>query len=456
MKRIYFVALAFIALLLCSCSKEDVPVEKKSVWDKYLGKHLTWESDEFKWAVYDYYGWPLNPKHIARGEYVEFYDLTDEGITIKTGSDEETKYYNLVNATNGKIQKRLLCPYSPYYFCKDVEIRLKFRKDTSKPLALHTRFSGSYEIGSEIAVRIYGEYFTTLTISRDIKYKQPYLNTYQSMVNGADWTCYPYLFDTSTIKCKSTPIVTDWSTSSWDGDIATIIPDPNDFLQLLLAIPIHKAGYYGFSGSSSEYISTERLLRALLSKLSSSNGGGHTFMYTTPQQQCIDYSVDSHKIFGDDNGNMKIGVDASKLFSDPLVKSEGASHLFANILNSLIEEDQCSFDASYYENKEVNDIGSTVRVLTIKVKDPQSSRKIMEDVLLSTLIKNKERIKEYIKTESRLSVHSEVLCATVDRLEEIFEGTIMTNIGFKWRAYPDQPIDQVRTSKEIWQTAEFE
>ncbi|MGN0237863.1 MAG: hypothetical protein ACI4AK_07270 [Lepagella sp.] len=453
MKHFGFVVLAVVALMLCSCNEDEAPVEKKSMWDKYLGKHLTWESDEFEWARYDKYGWPLSPERIARGEYVEFYDLTEDGITIKTGSDKETKYYNLANATNGKIKKRLLCPYSPYYFCKDVVMRLKFRKDNK--YSSFTQFSGKSEIGSEMIISIDGQYFTKLTITREIEYKQPCLDTYGTGFSAADWTCYPYLFDTKSLTCKSSPIVTDWSTTAWDGDIASIIPDPNNFLQLLLAIPIHKVSFYGFTGSESEYISTERLFKALLSKFTSGDGK-YTFMYTTPQKQCIDYTKDSHRIFGDNNGNIKIGVDASKLFSDPLVKNDGSSHLFANLLNSVIEEDQCSFDTDYYENKEVNELGSTVCVLTIKVKDPQSSRKLMEDVLFSTWIRNKERIKEYIRAEPRLSVHSEVLCATVDRLEEIFEGTSMTSIGFKWRAYPDQPVDQVRTSKEIWQSEEFE
>ncbi|MGN0238262.1 MAG: hypothetical protein ACI4AK_09315 [Lepagella sp.] len=453
MKHLCVVALAFVALIFCGCSKEEeAPAEKKSIWDIYIGKHLTSESDEFEWARYDEYG-PLSPRSIAKGEYVEFYDLTDDGITIKTGSDEDTRYYNLASATNGKIQKRLLCPYSPYYFCKDVEMRLNFRRDPK--CTLYTKFAKGLEIGPGVYISISGEFFTKLTITRKIEYKQPHLTTYGTMFSAADWTCYPYLFDTSTLSCKSTPIVTDWLTSAWNGDIATIIPNPNDFIQLLLAIPIHKSGYYGFTGGESEYISTERLLRALFSKIRSSNER-YIFEYTTPQQQCIAYSEDSHRIFGDDNGNIKIGVDASKLFSDPLVKSEGASHLFANLLNSLIKEDQCSFDLNYSKDKEVDNLDRTVRILILKVKDPQSARKIMEDVLFASLVQNKDRIKEFIRTDSRLSAHSEVLCSAVDRLEELFEGTSNTSIGFKWRAYTEQPIDQVRTSEEIWQKDEFE
>lgn len=454
MKHLCIVVLAFAALIFCSCSKEEeAPVEKKSIWDKYLGKHFTYESDEFEWARYDEYGWPLSPRGIAKGEYVEFYDLTDDGITIKTGSDEETKYYNLANATNGKIQKRLLCPYSPYYFCKDVEMRLNFEKDPESPL--YTKFAEGLEIGPGVYISISGKYFTKLTITRKIVYKQPYLDTYGLMFSAADWTCYPYQFDTKTLTCKSSPIVTDWSTSAWNGDIATIIPNPNDFLQLLLAIPIHESSYYGFTGSESEYISTERLFRALFSKISSSNER-YIFEYTTPQQQCIDYSEDSHRIFGDNTGNISIGVDASRLFANSIVMYKGTSNLFANLLNSLIEEDQCSFETIYSKDKEVNDLDPKERILIIKIKDPQSSRKIMEDVLFASLVQNKDRIKEFIRTESRLSAHSEVLCSAVDRLEEIFEGTSATSVGFKWRAYTELPIDEIRTCKEIWKTDEFE
>ena len=43
---------------------------------------------------------------------------------------------------------------------------------------------------------------------------------------------------------------------------------------------------------------------------------------------------------------MTIGVDPS-IFNDPVIKTPATSLLMASLLNTLIDEDQCSFPANY-------------------------------------------------------------------------------------------------------------
>ena len=455
MKHYWFVLLTFVTLLATGCSKEieEEPYNPDIVWDDYVGKYFTKESGGFVWTKFEnHIVWYT--EELRDGEFIEFYDLTDDAITIKTGS-EETKYYNLADATGGKIKKRLLCPYYPYYFCKDVEIHTKLRRgDTSSYVCL----CETEDLCPEVTVHFEGEYYKTFKLYQEITYNKPDLRSVFGAILGTiDWTCYPFLFNTSTLTCTSTPFVINWTPSSWDGDIATLIPNPQDFLQLLLAIPILNVNDYGFTGWTSDSVSLERLLRALFSKVTSIKTNSDVmpvFAYSTPKKQLVEY--ENSLIFGDDSGNMTIGVDPSILFNDPVIKTPATSLLMASLLNTLIDEDQCSFPANY-TTEYTNDIkGKRIQVLTMMFNNSESARKIWEDVIFPLIVQNKERIKDFLKSDSRFSANSEVLCAAVDKLEKIFETSTITSIGLKWQSDNMHIITEIYTAISIWYTDEFE
>ena len=63
--------------------------------------------------------------------------------------------------------------------------------------------------------------------------------------------------------------------------------------------------------------------------------------------------------------------------------------------------------------------------------NPQHSRNIMEYVILPLIIENREAIKDYIRQDTELSQHADVLCSAVDRLEEIYAGTTDLTFGYR-------------------------
>ena len=71
------------------------------------------------------------------------------------------------------------------------------------------------------------------------------------------------------------------------------------------------------------------------------------------------------------------------------------------------------------------------RELYLTLKDPRASRNIMEYVILPLLIENREAIKDYIRQDAELSQHADVLCAAVDRLEEIYAATTDLTLGYR-------------------------
>lgn len=455
MKHYWFVLLAFVTLLATGCSKEieEKPYNPDIVWDGYAGKHFTKESGGFVWTKFEnHIVWYT--EELRDGEYVEFYDLTDDAITIKTGI-EETKYFNLADATGGKIKKRLLIPYYPYYFCKDAEIRMKLRRGG---ISSYVDLRETEDLCPEVKVHFEGEYYTKLKLYREITYNKPDLRcVFGAIFDTVDWTCYPFLFNTSTLTCTSTPFVINWTPSSWDGDIATLIPNPNDFLQLLLAIPILNVNDYGFTGWTSDSVSLERLLRALFSKITSfeTNWGlMPVFAYSTPQKKLVEYG--NSFIFGDDSGNMTIGVDPSKVFNDLVIKTPATSLLMARLLNSLIAEDQCSFKTNFNIERFKDETLDTIQILTMMFNNPESARKLWQDVIFPLIIQNKELIKDFLRSDTRFSAYSDVLCAAVDKLEEIFGSSIIASAGFKWQGNILHIIDEIYTAKQIWYTDEFE
>ena len=104
---------------------------------------------------------------------------------------------------------------------------------------------------------------------------------------------------------------------------------------------------------------------------------------------------------------------------------------FANTMRSLLSEDKCHFEMQY-ELIDCNlNIKYKEREFHMTLTNPQHSRNIMEYVILPLIIENREAIKDYIRQDAELSQHADVLCAAVDRLEDIYAGTTDLTLGYR-------------------------
>ena len=222
-------------------------------WDKYLNQHFTKISEDFYWTDYDesdYYG--TTQKSIAPGEFVEFFNLTESNITIRYGNEDE-KIFNLSEITDNKINKVIEGPYPTLVYQKYVDVPLNFIDNDSTSL----QFSGGLTIspGSHISYR--GAIGSSLAIRKVLtQYDDVYLFSTSDETGAAahlNWICDDYIFDRSALRCKKSPLLINWSNSSWQGELAAIFPNPADFLQLMLAMPVVKISDYGFTGDSLPY-----------------------------------------------------------------------------------------------------------------------------------------------------------------------------------------------------------
>ena len=94
----------------------------------------------------------------------------------------------------------------------------------------------------------------------------------------------------------------------------------------------------------------------------------------------------------------------------------------------------------------------TTREFHMTLTEPQHSRNIMEYVSLPLLIENREAIKDYIRQDAELSLHADVLCSAVDRLEDIYAATTDLSLGYRMLCYPTTK----EVSPTIWFSPEFE
>ena len=119
-------------------------------------------------------------------------------------------------------------------------------------------------------------------------------------------------------------------------------------------------------------------------------------------------------------------INSSKIsYAQPIIQ------FYANLLRSLLSEEKCYFEMNYeLIDCDFND-QTKEREFLMTLKDPQHSRNIMEYVILPLLIENRQAIKNYIRQDAELSAHANVLCAAVDRLEEIYAGTTDLTLGYR-------------------------
>ena len=447
----YLLLMAF-AIVFCfiSCSDDGVdPIQSNPTpdaegnygWSRYVGKHLTSDSDIFVWHTSnDLAGDLYNNRPITPGEFVEFGNLTESGVTMRYGN-EQLYTYNLAHATDNKINHVVACPYSAMGASQyvDIQVSLTYPKGVSY-CKLVGLIVDPYGFRCDIEGKINGD----LEISKSFSYIDPFPRLrLETIPESTDYRILVELrpiqpeFDAVSLKSVDSPILLQWQSEQWTGEAAAIIPDPSDFLQLLFNIPILKYSDYWkskYSNQDPEYVSITHLLSTLFpgAYQRSVREYDHHFNATwnfNPDPMTLgpfDTVVWVSRI---DDANMCVMLDAcemEKLFS----LTEGKV-LGANILRSLLTEELCYFEMKYeLTDTDVND-SSREREFKMTLKDPQLSRNLMKYLFITLLMKNREAIKDYIRQDSALSLHAETLCTAVDRLEDIYAGTTDLTLGYK-------------------------
>ena len=242
------------------------------------------------------------------------------------------------------------------------------------------------------------------------------------------------------MKCSQSPLIIKWNSTAWVGDVSTLIPNISDFLQLLITIPLFKyTDYWSRESEDSddpEFISIIDIIRKIAPGIHQieqrqydENTGMPTWQY---KRLNVNYGLILYlaaTVTKIDDQEMCVYLDAENLMNK--LSHVDAKIFTANILRSLLSEESCHFEMNYeLIDCDFND-KSKEREFLMTLTDPQHSRNIMEYVILPLLIENREAIKDYIRQDAELSQHADVLCAAVDRLEEIYAATTDLTLGYR-------------------------
>ena len=252
----------------------------------------------------------------------------------------------------------------------------------------------------------------------------------------------------------------NWSNSSWQGELAAIFPNPADFLQLMLAMPVVKISDYGFTGDSLPYyVSIERLIRLLFSGFKTRYGNSYRlFYFAFPNSTVADGGLSSYpnNLFSVHYGGediMRIFIDAQKLKEIKYINTSTTYMVLANVLRSLLLEERFYFDLQYrLEYTKTIDDPEAMRALVLTVKEKESARHLMDYLIMPLLVENKQKIKDFIRQDATLLQHAETLCSAVDRLEDIYAATTDLSLGYRMLCYPTTK----EVSPTIWVSPEFE
>lgn len=442
MKITKFISLLLLAIFLVSCHDDvqpESPYIKTSGWESYVGKHFSCETDQFYWTqhIADDYGYGEDRKiPLDKGQFVEFFDLTDSQISMKYGN-EDREYYNLAEATGNAIDKNIACPFPFLGITQTIELPLIF---SSEPTDSYCHFRGEYSDAYGFKYSIQGKIYTLLTISRSRSYESPFPRLRKMICESVESYKIMNLeaptsdFDKVTLKSKMSPMTIRWNSSAWKGEVASLMQDASDFLQLLLGIHfLHHDDYIKKSKDNIEKISIAELL--------SSYFPGTTQWSVTEYRKDLPtwnfYDTEISLGFKEDvvtisniaDNRMCVMIDPKQFVSNTGYAK--GKLFYANILRSLLSEDRCHFEMQYeLIDCDFND-QNLEREFHMTLTDPQHSRNIMEYVILPLLIENRQAIKDYIRQDTELSQHADVLCAAVDRLEEIYAGTTDLTLGYR-------------------------
>ncbi|MGM9815885.1 MAG: hypothetical protein ACI304_02355 [Lepagella sp.] len=442
MKITKFISLLLLAMFLVSCHDDvqpESPYIKTSGWESYVGKHFSCETDQFYWTqhIADDYGYGEDRKiPLDKGQFVEFFDLTDSQISMKYGN-EDREYYNLAEATGNAIDKNIACPFPFLGITQTIGLPLIF---SSEPTDSYCHFRGEYSDAYGFKYSIQGKIYTLLTISRSRSYESPFPRLRKMICESVESYKIMNLeaptsdFDKVTLKSKMSPMTIRWNSSAWKGEVASLMQDASDFLQLLLGIHfLHHDDYIKKSKDNIEKISIAELL--------SSYFPGATQWSVTEYRKDLPtwnfYDTEISLGFKEDvvtisniaDNKMCVMIDPQQFVSNTGYAK--GKLFYANILRSLLSEEKCYFEMQYelidcdFNNQNLE------REFHMTLSDPQHSRNIMEYVILPLLIENRQAIKDYIRQDTELSQHADVLCAAVDRLEEIYAGTTDLTLGYR-------------------------
>ena len=454
MKKTTLFLMSLLVFLLSSCHDNAAEPESPygeaestryyALWQKYLGKHFTNDTDEFCWGSWSPWpqdhGYTLTP--LLDDEFVEFYNLTDSSITIRNGYEQD-HFVDLADYTDGKVKHIVKRPYPDFDITRSVDVVLNFEEvPYTLPALLKCYFKGEYVDDFGVTFTISGDYKKSdgLVIDKEVKYKQafPRLRQGKNENDIMDWDPMPASFDKSAMKCISSPLYLSWNSSQWSGDIAGIIPNPTDFLQLIMNIPVFKTedyleAKYDDPKDFNSRISFLELMVHFFPGMTQQefhemdykgNGTGH--YVPGPINNGFNFSAFKDQKKGD--GEFVLIVEAPLIFSQYIAPKNRL--FFANLLRALLSEDRCYFEMkSQLIDCDFND-KSKEREFHMTLKDPQLSRNVMAFVILPLLIENQQAIKDYIRQDSELSQHADVLCAAVDRLEDIYAGTTDLTLGY--------------------------
>ena len=474
MKKFIFILISLLTLVLTSCQDDDLRSENQG-WKGYVGKHFTSETKDFYWRHYKHIGQSIifEKLYLNEGEFVEFTNLTDTCVTFRYGN-EDRKFYNLADATDNQINLTVPLPYSVAGIAPMVEFPLIFSYQANNPCCF---FDQTYIDQYGYKFRVWGQMGEYLQIQKDdFDYVCPmprlrniisdkYSKTYRN------WHAYPYSFNINTLKCRQSPILITWNSTAWNGEIATLIPDASDFFQLLLAVPILKTKDHLYPSEElwyndyPEYMSIEQLIRVKFPGVYEDSVADRDKMgYPTNSFEdrkivyggLYNYKENSIIVSKVDDRNLCVRMDADSIisrYSQPQDKL-----FFANVMRSLLSEDKCYFKMTYeLIDANINNHNKE-REFKMLFIDPKHSRNIMEYLILPLLIENKQVVKDFFKTNTRFSEVSNVLCSTVDRLEEIYAGTTDLTLGYKLMEYQwhNNDLDLRYANFDIWNDPEFE
>ena len=441
MKITKFVGLSLLAVFLVSChddNQPETPGMKTSGWESFVGQHFTSESDQFYWTqhIEDDYGYGEDCKiPLDKSQFVEFFDLTDSQISMKYGN-EDREYYNLAEATANTIDMNIACPFPFLGITQSIELPLIF-SPTGKP---YCYFKGEYSDPYGFKYSIQGKIYTLLTIYRSRSYESPFPRLRKQICESVqsykimNLEAAPSDFDKVTLKSKMSPVTVRWNSSAWKGEVASLMPDASDFLQLLLGIPV--LNHDDFIPKTKDHIEKISIAELLSNYFPGATQRSvtkyHKFLPTWEfydTEISLGFKEDVVTISNIADNRMCVMIDPQQFVSNTGYAK--GKLFYANILRSLLSEDRCHFEMQYeLIDCDFND-QNLEREFHMTLTDPQHSRNIMEYVILPLLIENREAIKEYIRQDAELSQHADVLCKAVDRLEEIYAGTIDLTLGYR-------------------------
>ena len=472
MKRIYYimVLVALVAfVVLTSCHQDEEIVNPENGWNYLEGVTYTRDTpfcwtwtEEWKYSDGDktWVYWEDRTLPFIYNEYLKFFNNSTTGMTIRWGINRNKQIYNIISNSDKEYVYTFLRPQF-HLECQAVDIPVTYcgkKLENDCDLKGSVKLEDGYEIGlfghrknNELKIMYY----------RKNRINEQLVTRYNTEVQAV-WRTINYKFDSNRMKCLQSPIYVEWQTTAWNGEIASLIGNPADFLQLIMAIPIFKAADYGFSGSDvpREELSFERLTRALYSGIYVEDSIPRVLSAEDKRRIHIYQDTYKWKDYHEMITMVDIGGNAMKMYFDveyifayyPSSESrETRIDYNYNMVRSFLSRTKSYFLVDFQIRE--TDKYPSPRYLDLRLKEEEESRKLMKNHIIPYMIEHREEIKEYIRNHPTLSKHSLALCIAMDRLEELVEGTTKITLGYNLVEMPlegDKIFEHL--CSEIWES----